>query len=100
MKKVIILLVTTLLLFLSSCSCEYPGDKVIRTFEFTDIIGGTFTASYSIPENAKVYISENRGSYYCRWIVGKGFGSSSHGILEYGVIRFKEIKDIRNGSSN
>ena len=100
MKKVIILLVTTLLLSLSSCSCESPGAKVIRTFEFTDIVGGTFTASYSIPENAKVYIRENRGSYYYKWIVGKGFGSNSHGILEYGVIRVKEINDTRNDSSD
>ena len=89
MKKLIIFLVTTLLLFVS---CDTPGDKVIREFEFVDITGATFTASYRIPKNAEVFITDNRGSYYCRWVVGKGFGPDAHGILEEGVIRVKEIR--------
>ena len=89
MKKILLAL-TFVLTLLSSCSCESPGKEVLREFEFVDINGDTLRAKYMLPENAKVYISENRGSYYCRWVVPKSVGS--FGILEYGVIRVKEIK--------
>ena len=97
MKKLGILLLVAISLFLTSCDCKGDYPDATYTITMQKITGDWVTARYTFKDGTTFSIRSDRGSYDLYYTTpGNGWvpGCISYGVVKYAVTDF-EITNIK-----